>query len=134
RYAPYEQFYQSKLYRVPIENKYPIFTLNYTAGLKGFLDGEYDYHRVSGGVFKRVYLSQLGYADVNVEGAYVFGEGLPFPVLTIHRANQTYAYQLNSYNLMNFLEFVSDHHASVNIQYYRSEEHTSELQSREKLI
>src|SRR5690606_14164045 len=118
RYAPYEQFYQSKLYRVPIENKYPIFTLNYTAGLKGFLDGEYDYHRVSGGVFKRVYLSQLGYADVNVEGAYVFGEGLPFPVLTIHRANQTYAYQLNSYNLMNFLEFVSDHHASVNIQYY----------------
>ncbi|MBK1440049.1 carboxypeptidase-like regulatory domain-containing protein [Parapedobacter sp. ISTM3] len=118
RYAPYEQFYQSKLYRIPIENKYPIFSLNYTAGIKGFLDGEYDYHKVTGGIFKRVYLSQLGYADVNVEGTYIVGDGLPFPVLTIHRANQTYAYQLNSYNLMNFLEFVSDHHAALNVQYY----------------
>jgi len=39
-------------------------------------------------------------------------------LLTIHRANQTYAYQLNSYNLMNFLEFVSDHYASLDVQYY----------------
>ncbi|WP_257670054.1 DUF5686 and carboxypeptidase-like regulatory domain-containing protein [Parapedobacter tibetensis] len=118
RYAPNEQFYQGKAYRVPIFNKYPILTLNYTAGLKGFLDGEYDYHNVSAGIFKRVYLSQLGYADVNLEGTYIFGDGLPFPLLSIHRANQTYAYQLNAYNLMNFLEFVSDHHAAVNVQYY----------------
>lgn len=118
RYAPYEQFYQTKLYRVPIENKYPVFSLNYTAGIKGFLDGEYDYHKLSAGIFKRVYLSQLGYADVKLDGTYVFGDGLPFPVLTIHPANQTYAYQLNSYNLMNFLEFVSDHHAALNVQYY----------------
>jgi hypothetical protein len=46
------------------------------------------------------------------------GDNLPFPLLTIHRANQTYAYQLQSYNLMNFMEFVSDHHAAVNVQYY----------------
>ncbi|MGH2623958.1 MAG: carboxypeptidase-like regulatory domain-containing protein, partial [Sphingobacterium sp.] len=43
---------------------------------------------------------------------------LPFPILNIHRANQTYAYQLQSYNLMNFMEFISDHHASWNMQYY----------------
>ena len=33
----------------------------------------------------------------------------------IHRANQTYSYQLHSYNLMNFMEFVSDHYAAVSI-------------------
>jgi len=38
-------------------------------------------------------------------------------LLTIHRANQTYSYQLDSYNLMNFLEFVSDHYASVNVDH-----------------
>lgn len=118
RYAPNEQFYQGKLYRTPVYNQYPIFTLNYAAGIKGFLEGEYDYHNISAGIFKRVYLSQLGFADVNLEGAYTFGDGLPFPLLSIHRANQTYAYQLNSYNLMNFLEFVSDHYAAVNVQYY----------------
>ncbi|NGM62072.1 carboxypeptidase-like regulatory domain-containing protein [Sphingobacterium sp. SGG-5] len=118
RWAPHEEYYQGKSYRKPFFNKYPIFTLNYTAGIKGFLDGQYSYHNLNAGVFKRVYLSQFGYADVNLDGAYILGSNLPFPLLTIHRANQTYAYQLQSYNLMNFLEFVSDHHAALNVQYY----------------
>jgi hypothetical protein len=63
-----------------------------------------------------VFLSQLGYSDVVLEGGYITGR-LPYPLLSIHRANQTYAYQLNSYNLMNFLEFVSDRYASVNIDH-----------------
>ena len=118
RYAPNEQFYQGKLYRTPIFNKYPIFTLNYNMGIKGFLEGENDYHNVNGNIFKRVYLSQLGYADVTAEGGYIFGNNIPFPLLSIHRANQTYAYQLNSYNLMNFMEFISDQYAAINVQYY----------------
>ncbi len=118
RYAPHEEYYQGKLYRTPIFNKYPIFNLNYTAGVKGLFGGEYDYHKFTAGVFKRFYLSQFGYADATVEGSYIAGNNIPFPLLSIHRANQTYAYQLQSYNLMNFMEFVSDHHASINLQYY----------------
>jgi hypothetical protein len=38
--------------------------------------------------------------------------------LMSHHANQTYAYQLQSYNLMNFLEFVSDHYATAYIDHY----------------
>lgn len=118
RWAPKEEFYQGKLYRTPIFNKYPILTFNYTVGLKGVLDAEYNYHNFTGGIFKRLYLSQFGYADINLDGTYILGKNIPFPLLTIHRANQTYAYQLNSYNLMNFMEFISDHHASINLQYY----------------
>src|SRR5690606_26038626 len=99
-------------------NQFPILTFNYTAGIKGVLQGENNYHNFNLGAFKRFYLSQLGYADINVEGSYTLGSNLPFPILNIHRANQTYAYQLQSYNLMNFMEFISDHHASWNMQYY----------------
>lgn len=116
RYAPNEKFYQGKIYRTPIFDRYPIFNLRYTAGLKGVFGGEYNYQNLAGSIDKRFYLSQLGYSDVTVEGGYIFGK-VPFPLLTIHRANQTYAYQLNSYNLMNFLEFVSDHYASLNIDH-----------------
>ena len=112
RWAPKESFYQGKLYRVPIIGPYPVFTARFTAGLKGALGGEYNYQNLGLSVVKRVYLSQLGFADVNLEGGYVFGQ-VPFPLLAIHRANQTYSYQLNSYNLMNFLEFSSDHYASI---------------------
>lgn len=118
RYAPKEQYYQGKLYRTPIPNKYPIFTLRYGKGLKGVLQGETNYHNFTGNIQKRFFLSQFGYADVTGEGGYIIGKNIPFPLLMIHRANQSYAYQLSSYNLMNFLEFVSDHYASLSVEYY----------------
>ncbi|RYD55426.1 MAG: carboxypeptidase-like regulatory domain-containing protein [Sphingobacteriales bacterium] len=112
RWAPNETFYQGKKYRVPMPNKYPVFTLRTIAGVKGLMNGEYTYQNVSLNIYKRVLLSQLGYSDVVMESGYVFGK-VPYPLLAIHRANQTYSLQLQSYNLMNFLEFVSDHHASL---------------------
>ena len=117
RWAPHEQFYQGKVYRVPIINKYPIFRLRFIAGVKGLMNGEYNYQNINLNIAKRFYLSQLGYTDVSVEGGNIFGS-VPFPLLTIHRANQTYAYMQNSYNMMNFMEFVSDHYAAVNVDHY----------------
>ena len=117
RWAPNEQFYQGKLYRIPIVNKYPVFTFRYIAGIKGLFGGQYNYQNISLNIFKRVYLSQLGYSDITVEGGMLFGK-VPFPLMEIHHANQTYAYQLNSYNLMNFLEFVTDHYVSVDYDHY----------------
>ena len=117
RWAPHEQFYIGKLYRTPIFNKYPIFTFRYIAGIKGLFGGEYNYHNLGLNIFKRAYLSYLGYSDITLDAGYLIGQ-LPFPLLQIHHANQSYAYQLNSYNLMNFLEFVSDHYVSVDIDHY----------------
>lgn len=116
RWAPNEKFYQGKTYRIPISFKNPVITLRYVQGIKGFIDGDYNYQNISLNVYKRFYLSQLGYTDVVAEGGKIFGT-VPFPLLSIHRANQTYAYQLQSYNLMNFLEFVSDQYASINIDH-----------------
>ncbi|MFT4033357.1 MAG: DUF5686 family protein [Siphonobacter sp.] len=118
RYAPNEQYYQGKLYRTPLFNRYPVFTLRYNMGLKNVFQSENSYQTVIGNVFKRFYLSQFGYIDMTTEGGYIFGNNIPFPLLAIHRANQTYAYQLNSFNLMNFMEFVSDHYVSVMADYY----------------
>jgi len=117
RYAPHEKFYQGKLYRTPIPDKYPIFTLRYQEGIKDFLKGGYNYQNVTGNITKRFYLSQLGFTDVVVEGGYIFNK-LPYPLLDIPHANQTYSLQLDSYNLMNYLEFVSDHYASVDIDHH----------------
>lgn len=117
RWAPHEQFYQGKVYRIPIINKYPIFTLRFIAGVKGLMNSEYNYQNLSARFEKRAFLSQLGYSDLVMEGGYIFGK-LPYPLMTIHRANQTYAYQLNSYNLMNFQEFVSDHFFAVSIDHH----------------
>lgn len=116
RWAPHEKFYQGKRYRRPINNGYPVFTLSGAVGIRGFLGGDYNYENITLNVAKRFYLSQLGFSDVIVEGGAIFGK-VPFPLLSIHRANQTYAYQLSSYNLMNFMEFMSDRYTSLNVQH-----------------
>ena len=116
RYAPNEKFYQGSTYRTPFLTKYPIFNLDYTAGVKGFLGSEYNYHRINAKITKGFFLSPLGWSIAVVEAGRIFGQ-LPYPLLVAHRANQTYAYQLESYNLMNFLEFISDKYVSVNINH-----------------
>ena len=114
RYAPNEQFYQGKIYRVDIPNKYPTFSLDDDIGVRDVFGSEYSFQKLHARIDKRFYLSILGFADVTVEGGYTFGQ-VPYPLLNIFRANQTYAYDLYSYNLMNFLEFVGDRYASLNI-------------------
>jgi len=115
RYASHEQFYQGKLYRTPITNKYPIFQLQYTIGSK-ILGNDYNYQNLRVSISKRFYPSVLGYTDVIWEAGKIFGK-VPYPLLTMHRANQTYSYQITSYNLMNFLEFVSDQYVSLNVDH-----------------
>ncbi|WP_419788768.1 DUF5686 family protein [Mucilaginibacter sp. X4EP1] len=117
RYAPHEKFYQGKLYRIPIPDKYPIFTFRYQEGFKGLLSGQYNYQQITANITKRFYESQLGFTDVDAEGGYIFNK-LPFPLLDILHANQSYSLQLDSYNMANYLEFVSDHYASVNIDHH----------------
>jgi hypothetical protein len=112
RYAPHEQFYQGKLFRAPIINQYPKLSLDYTLGLKDVLGGEYGFSKIDFRGDKRFYIAPFGFSDVVVEASKTFGQ-IPYPLLNIHRANQTFAYVIDSYNLMNFLEFVSDKSVSV---------------------
>ena len=115
RYAPNESFYQGKLYRTTYPNKYPVMQLKIAAGPR-FLDNDFNYLRLQFAISKRFYVSILGYTDISLEAGKIFGQ-VSYPLLFIHRANQTYSYQKYSYNLMNFLEFVSDRYASVNIDH-----------------
>ncbi len=78
RYAPNEQFYQGKIYRVPIPSKSPVFSLDYDAGLKNVLGSQYNYQKLHARIDKRFYLSQLGWSDVTVEGGRTFGQ-VPYP-------------------------------------------------------
>jgi hypothetical protein len=119
RWSPHEEFYQGKIYRIPIPNKYPTLELDYAAGVKNLFNGQYNYQKLDFRVDKRLYLSQLGYSDLSFAAGKIFGS-VPFPLLTIHQANQTYAYDIDSYNLMNFLEFVSDHYESFRIDHHFS--------------
>jgi hypothetical protein len=112
RYAPHEKIIEGTIYRYTIYSKYPIFSLNINRGIKGLLNGSYNYTRIDANIVKRVYMSQLGYGDVTIVGGMIVGK-LPFPLLNIPQANQAYNYDPDAYNQMNYLEFVTDHYVGV---------------------
>lgn len=114
RYVPHEQIIQGTRDRHTIHSKYPIYNLQITRSLNGQLGGDYQYARFDANIYKRVYLSQLGYADVTLLGSLITGK-VPFPLLNISPANQAIAYNPDAYNKMYYLEFVSDHYMGLNI-------------------
>jgi hypothetical protein len=115
RYAPNEEFYQGKMFRDPVPSVFPVLELRYSFGNR-ILGNDYNYHKLQLSVSRRFLLSIVGYSDVRLEAGKVFGS-VPYPYLFIHNANQTYIYDKNSYNMMNFLEFVSDKYIALNIDH-----------------
>lgn len=117
RWFPKQQFVQRKYSRTIIPNRYPAFTFDYNAGVKGLWNADYNYQSFRLTIDKRFYLSQLGFADVELTGGYMTGS-VPYPLLYVPHSNQTYLYQISAYNLMNSLEFVNDHYAELHIDYH----------------
>jgi hypothetical protein len=113
RYAPHEQIYQTTNDRLVVHNKYPIYTLQVNQGLNGVFNGGYKFTSFTGSIVKRLFMSQLGYADITLLGNQTFGK-VPFPLLNIAPANQAIIYDPDAYNLMHYLEFVSDHYVGFN--------------------
>lgn len=114
RYAPHERIFQGMMHRRTIAGKYPVISVQANFGMITGLDRSPNYLNLSSSIFKRFYLSQLGFSDITLHGGAVMGQ-VPFPFLNILPANQTYLYEKNAYNMMNFLEFVADHYAGLNV-------------------
>ena len=117
RFAPNEQFIQGRQYRTPIINEFPVINIWYKQGIPDFLGGDYSYRKVQVSMFKRFNWSVFGHTNIELEGGKIWGE-VPYILLHIPRANQTYAYQIRSYNMMNFLEFASDSYFGLNMQHF----------------
>jgi hypothetical protein len=115
RYSPQARFYEGRSKRVPIKGKQPIIEANYTYGIPTLLGSKYEFHKIGLRVFKRMYMAPIGFGDLQFEGGYMFGS-VPFPLLFIHKGNQTFFADPNSFNLMNWFEFVSDRY--ISLDYY----------------
>jgi len=117
RYAPNEEFYLDKNFRRQLTNEFPIFKLGHTQGVKGFINGDYEFGRTTASIFKRFYITLLGFTDVELSAGKVWGS-VPYPLLHIANANQSFSLQKSSFNTMNFMEFVGDEHVTLMAYHY----------------
>jgi len=109
--APNKQFIQGRQYRRPIINQYPVWNVRYEGSFRNLLGSDYTYHKVELGFFKRFH------TNLGIEATKVWGN-LPYTELFIPPANQSFAYQRETFNMMNFLEFVSDQQVFLRAEHY----------------
>jgi hypothetical protein len=116
RYAPGETYVNTKQRRLPISFDAPVFTLSHTMGFNDFLGGDYKYNFTELGVYKRFWFSSWGKIDLFVKGGIQWDK-VPFPLLIMPAANQSYILQRETFNLINNMEFLNDRYASLDVSW-----------------
>ncbi len=117
RWAPNEKFYQTRNYRYPITFDAPVIALNHVFARKGILGSDFSFNRTDLSINKRFWLSAFGYIDGVAKAGKVWDKA-PFPMLIIPNANLSYTIQLESYALLNPMEFINDQYMSWDLTYY----------------
>lgn len=108
RWAPKEYYLQNDNERVRQSKPGGLaLAINYTRGIKGILGSKFDYNRITASVEKGLSFGYWGRTDFTLSGTKIF-ESLPYPLLEVHRGNQSFIYNSTAYNQMDFFEFVTD--------------------------
>jgi len=98
--------------RVSVGTPYPICNLGLTLGLKNTFGSQYSYFRPTLSFAQKVHTNPFGYLRYTLEASKIFGT-VPYPLLELHKGNETYAFDYNAFNMMNYYEFASDQYVSL---------------------
>ncbi len=107
RHAYKEQYVAGFFERISLGSRYPIYSLQYTAGIKDVMGSEHTYHKIAIDYDHWFFIQPLGWTRYYLRAGKTFGT-LPSLLLEGHTGNETYFYGANTFNLMNRYEFTSD--------------------------
>jgi len=117
RFAYREKFVEGKSGRISLGSDFPITQLIYTVGFKGVLGSDFTYQKLIGKIDDIVKLPPFGHSYIALEAGKTWGQ-VPYPLLNVHKGNESYFYDYAAFNLMNYYEFVSDQYASLAITHH----------------
>jgi hypothetical protein len=98
------------------DGDFPTIYLGYTYGLKDVIDGDFEYKKLQGLYTQPWNIGGLGKAYTTVEVGKIF-DPVPLSLLSPIPGNQTLFSIYNSFNQLDFYEFVSDTYASFHLQH-----------------
>jgi hypothetical protein len=117
RFAYNEKFLKGKFETYSLGSDYPIIQLDFTTGLKDFIQSDYEYYKIHGAFSHHFNINPIGYLKYNIQVGRIWGR-LPYPLLRLHEGNETYAFDEYAFNMMNYYEFVSDRYASLYLEHH----------------
>ncbi|MBN2173193.1 MAG: carboxypeptidase-like regulatory domain-containing protein [Bacteroidales bacterium] len=118
RYAYGERFIYNMRKRISLGTDHPVFWLQYTRGISGFLEGDFDYNRYDFKIEKSFYTKYLGKTSLKLVGGYIDTD-LPYNNLyNGHGAYRPFTINApNSFATMRMNEFLSNKYVSLYFQH-----------------
>ena len=102
--------------RLNINDNFSTILINYTHGIEGFLESDFDYQRLQFSYSQPWQLGGFGRLFSTVEVGKTFGE-VPLSLLNVIPGNQTLFSIYNTFPNLDFYEFVTDTYASVHFEH-----------------
>lgn len=107
RWCKNEEFISGAFDRTAIPSKFPIFSVQGIFGVKGVFGSDYDYQKIEATIEHTRNIGVLGRLRYGINGGFISGTAA-YPFLKVHEGSQSYWLYTNSFNMMNYFEFISD--------------------------
>ena len=97
--------------------KYPMVSLEVAVGIKDFLGSEFNYQHYKLKLEHQLRANKAGYLNILAEGGIINGY-LPYQLLHVPDGNPLVFNDDHGFNLMNYMEFVSDKYVSLQLEHH----------------
>ena len=103
--------------RLDVDFNYPRVFLSYSNGLKGVLDSDFDYQKLQFYYRQPMLIGGFGRLFATFETGKIFGE-VPLGLMGVIPGNQSWFIIENTYNLLDYYDFVADEYASLHLEHH----------------
>ncbi len=102
--------------RTDVDLNYARLYLNFSQGLKGVFNSDFEYKKLQFFYRQPVLAGGFGRLFATLEAGKIFGD-VPLGLMGIVPGNQSYFIIENTYNLLNYYEFVADEYVSLHFEH-----------------
>ncbi|MEM9051993.1 MAG: DUF5686 family protein [Bacteroidota bacterium] len=117
RFAYRENFVEGEFERISLGSNWPIINVRMDFGLKGVLNSEYEYQKLTLSATDKIPVGPFGTMKYSLEGGKTW-QALPYPLQFVHSGNESFFYNSDAFNTMNFFEFVSDRYIWMRAEHH----------------
>lgn len=103
--------------RLEVDNNYPRFFVSYSNGFKGIMESDFNYQKLQLFYRQPALIGGFGRLFTTFEVGKIFGE-VPLGLMGVIPGNQSYFVIENTYNLLDYYDFVADEYASLHFEHH----------------
>ena len=115
-YTPKRKYIGYGVDRIDVNYDYARLFVNYSLGVKGMLDGDFDYKKVQVFYKHPFWVGGFGRLTPIIEAGKTFGT-VPLGLMSVIPGNQSYFRIENAFSQLNYYEFVTDTYVTLHLEH-----------------